>query len=120
MQFGQYIASALSQRGLELQGRKLGLDAPILNLTLFLGYLLTDDDAALAQEMAKWGPLVRCFVMRNKEGMSKVGAVVSWRLLAWVLGLGLVLRGWRQLNTALASLKGSNMQGWAIQCTYGL
>ncbi|KAF5836812.1 hypothetical protein DUNSADRAFT_5392 [Dunaliella salina] len=50
----------------------VALDAPMLDLTLFLGNLMEGmDDAKLQEEMAKYGELERCFVMRNKEGVSK-------------------------------------------------
>lgn len=45
----------------------------MLSTTLFLGNLPEDvDDARLTEEMGKWPQLERCFVMRNKEGISKV------------------------------------------------
>jgi hypothetical protein len=45
----------------------------MLNLSLFLGNLPEDvDDARLMEEMSKWPQLERCFVMRNKENVSKV------------------------------------------------
>jgi len=51
----------------------VALDAPMLNLSLFLGNLPEDvDDARLMEEMSKWPQLERCFVMRNKENVSKV------------------------------------------------
>ncbi len=53
----------------------VALDAPMLDLTLFLGNLPEGtDDAKLREEVAKYGELQRCFVMRNKDGESKVGS----------------------------------------------
>lgn len=56
----------------------VALDAPMLSLTLFLGNMPDNlDDAKLREEMVKYGQLERCFIMRNKEGASKVGCVVT-------------------------------------------
>eukprot|EP00983_Pelagomonas_calceolata_P019466 612087-Pelagomonas_calceolata.AAC.1 len=67
---------SLSHRHITLtpaRTQAVALDAPMLDLTLFLGNLSEGmEDAKLQEEMAKYGELERCFVMRNKEGVSKV------------------------------------------------
>lgn len=51
----------------------------MLHLSLFLGSLPEDvDDARLTEELNKWPKLERCFVMRNKDGGSKVSRCRMW------------------------------------------
>ena len=58
----------------------MALDAPMLDLTLFLGNLAEGiEDSKLEEQTAKYGELQRCFVMRNKEGVSKVGGELVLR-----------------------------------------
>jgi len=70
--FAHFVATRLMQRRLAVGEKAVALDAPMLDLTLFLGNLSEGmEDAKLQEEMAKYGELERCFVMRNKEGVSK-------------------------------------------------
>ncbi len=46
----------------------------LLQVMLFVGNLTEEweDDATFKEQMSKYGTLVRCFVVRNWEGHSKV------------------------------------------------
>ena len=74
------VSSHLSDFKVELGGEKLIFDAPTLAVTLFLGNMSNDDDAALRADMEQFGTLERCFVMRNGEGVGKGYAIVEFSL----------------------------------------
>ena len=66
------MSAHLSDFNIEVGGEKLVFDAPNLCVTLFLGNMSSDDEAALQADMEQFGDLERCFIMRNAEGISKV------------------------------------------------
>lgn len=51
---------------------------PHLQVSLFIGNVLDDDEAALRQELSQYGMLVRCFIMRNPSGDSKQYAFAEY------------------------------------------
>lgn len=58
---------------LTLGGERLMIDAPTLQCTLYLGNVTQDNDEQLKNDMAALGRVIRSFIMRGADGVSKVG-----------------------------------------------
>jgi hypothetical protein len=78
----RFLSHKLVEHRLQMGGQALQIDAPSLSVTLFLGNVLTEDDDQLRAEMEQYGPVDRCFVMRNPEGLSKGYGFVEYCLPA--------------------------------------
>ena len=68
----RYYVIKLVELQLTLNSAPLSIDAPFLQSTLFLGNLTLTDDEAMRTDMAQFGQLERCFIMRGPDGRSRV------------------------------------------------
>ena len=79
--YAAYVANQLMQRRLMIEGELVHVDAPTLNLTLFLGNLGPETTAEkVEEEMAHFGTMERCFVMTGASGRPKGYAFVEFSL----------------------------------------
>lgn len=74
----RYYAARISNTGLVVAGKRVVVEQANIQATLFLGNLPEDDGPKLRGDMEKYGPLERCFIMRNTEGLSKVRLYGAW------------------------------------------
>ncbi|GAX82141.1 hypothetical protein CEUSTIGMA_g9569.t1 [Chlamydomonas eustigma] len=78
----RFLAAHLTESQLQVCGQRVLVDVPPVPLALFIGNIDHDDDQQLRSTLEQYGSVERCFVMRNKEGVSKGYAFVEYSLPA--------------------------------------